>query len=190
VILSPEEVTRLIELAPWAEVQGHVRCRLRRWPARIRGRGAEVTDIDSRRMLIRIEQGKGRKDRYAMLSPQLLELLRDWYQIARPKLWLFTGHDPILPLTTRQFTRAIHAAAKMAQITKRVTPHTLRHSFATHLLEAKIDVRIIQVLLGMATYCQRTVNGSSDILSVPSALEQTPAAQQKLALLDHLVGTH
>jgi site-specific recombinase XerD len=101
-------------------------------------------------MLIRIEQGKGRKDRYAMLSPQLLELLRDWYQIARPKLWLFTGHDPMLPLTTRQFTRAIHAAAEMAQITKRVTPHTLRHSFATHLLEAKIDVRIIQVLLGHA----------------------------------------
>jgi integrase/recombinase XerD len=86
----------------------------------------------------------------AMLSPLLLELLRDWYRIARPPVGLFPGRDPLLPLTTRQFNRAVHAAADMAAIKKRVTPHTLRHSFATHLLEQKTDVRLIQVLLGHA----------------------------------------
>jgi site-specific recombinase XerD len=110
----------------------------------------KVSDIDSERMLLRIEQGKGRKDRFAMLSPRLLELLRDWYRIARPAVWLFPGRDPLLPLTTRQFNRIVHAAADRAAIKKRVTPHTLRHSFATHLLEEKTDVRLIQVLLGHA----------------------------------------
>jgi integrase/recombinase XerD len=102
-------------------------------------------------MLIRVEQGKGRKDRYAMLSPQLLELLRDWWRIARPPVWLFPGQNPVNPLTTRQLNRAFHAAAQQAGITKHVTPHTLRHSFATHLLEQNIDIRVIQVLLGHAT---------------------------------------
>jgi site-specific recombinase XerD len=110
----------------------------------------KVSDVDSKRMLLRIEQGKGRKDRCAMLSPQLLELLRDWWRIARPKVWLFPGQNPVNHLTTRQLNRAVHAAAHRAQITKRVSPHTLRHSFATHLLEQNIDIRVIQVLLGHA----------------------------------------
>jgi Phage integrase family len=83
----------------------------------------KVSDVDSERLLLRVEQGKGRKDRYAMLSPKLLELLRDWYRIARPAVWLFPGGDPMLPMSTRQFNRAVHAAAAMAAIKKRVTPH-------------------------------------------------------------------
>src|SRR5450759_2018261 len=79
-----------------------------------------------------------------------LGLLRDWYRIARPAVWLFPGRDPLLPMTTRQFNRVVHAAADRATIKKRVSPHTLRHSFATHLLEEKTDVRLIQVLLGHA----------------------------------------
>ena len=110
----------------------------------------KISDIDSKRMMLRVEQGKGRKDRHAMLSPVLLELLRDWYRIARPTVWLFPGRDRLLPLTTRQFNRVVHAAAHMAEIKKRVTPHTLRHSFATHLLEEKTEIRLIQVLLGHA----------------------------------------
>jgi site-specific recombinase XerD len=114
----------------------------------------KVADIDSQHMTLRIEQGKGRKDRYAMLSPVLLERLRVWWRTARAQGkmpdggWLFPGLDPIDPLSTRQLNRAIHAAAEAARIDKRVSMHTLRHSFATHLLEQKVDIRVIQVLLG------------------------------------------
>jgi site-specific recombinase XerD len=113
-----------------------------------------VGDIDSQRMILRVEQGKGRKDRYAMLSPVLLERLRAWWRVARVQGkmldggWLFPGMNPVEPLTTRQLNRAVHAAAEAAKIDKRVAMHTLRHSFATHLLEQKVDIRVIQVLLG------------------------------------------
>ncbi len=114
----------------------------------------KVGDIDSERMTLRVEQGKGRKDRYAMLSPVLLARLRTWWRVARSQGkmldggWLFPGLNPIDPLSTRQLNRAVHAAAQAAQIDKRVAMHTLRHSFATHLLEQKVDIRVIQVLLG------------------------------------------
>src|SRR3982074_3504392 len=85
-----------------------------------------------------------------MWAPQLLELLRTWGKAARPQGWRFPGQNPVNPLTTRQLNRACHAAAQAAGIDKRVTPHTLRHSFATHLLEQKVDIRVIQVLLGHA----------------------------------------
>jgi integrase/recombinase XerD len=149
-VLSPEEVARLLEAAPGPKYKAALSA-ANAAGLRVSGVVAlKVSDIDSERLLLRIEQGKGRKDRFAMLSPKLLELLRDWYRIARPAVWLFPGRDPMLPLTTRQFARAVHAAASLAEIKKRVTPHTLRHSFATHLLEQKIDVRLIQVLLGHA----------------------------------------
>jgi site-specific recombinase XerD len=114
----------------------------------------KVGDIDSQRMTLRIEQGKGGKDRFAMLSPVMLERLRFWWQVARSQGkmlqggWLFPGLNPIEPLSCRQMNRAVHAAAIAAKIDKRVTMHTLRHSFATHLLEQKVDIRVIQVLLG------------------------------------------
>jgi integrase/recombinase XerD len=149
-VLSPEEVTRFLEAAPGPKYKAALSAA---YGAGLRVSevvALKVSDIDSRRMLLRIEQGKGRKDRFAMLSPQLLELLRDWWRIARPQVWLFPGQNPVNHLTTRQLNRAVHAAAHMAEITKRVTPHTLRHSFATHLLEQSIDIRVIQVLLGHA----------------------------------------
>ena len=150
VILSLEEIARLLEAAPGPKYKAALSAA---YGAGLRVSevvALKVSDIDSERMLLHIEQGKGRKDRFAMLSPRLLELLRDWYRIARPAVWLFPGRDPLLPLTTRQFNRAVHAAADRAAIKKRVTPHTLRHSFAAHLLEEKTDVRLIQVLLGHA----------------------------------------
>jgi integrase/recombinase XerD len=150
VVLSPEEVTRFLDAAPGPKYKAAFSAA---YGAGLRVSevvALKVSDIDSERMLLRIEQGKGRKDRFAMLSPQLLALLRDWWRIARPQVWLFPGCDRISPLTTRQFNRAVHAAAHMAEIAKRVTPHTLRHSFATHLLEQNIDIRVIQVLLGHA----------------------------------------
>ena len=149
-VLSPEEVTRFLDAAPGPKYKAAFGAA---YGAGLRVSevvALKVSDIDSERMLLRIEQGKGRKDRFAMLSPQLLALLRDWWRIARPQVWLFPGRDRINPLTTRQFNRAVHATAHMAEIAKRVTPHTLRHSFATHLLEQNIDIRVIQVLLGHA----------------------------------------
>ena len=115
----------------------------------------KVCDIDFKRMMIRVEQGKGRKDRHAMLSPQLLALLRDWWRIGTRRAGCSQAAT-VNPMTTRQLNRACHTAAEMAGMTNWVSPHTLRHSFATHLLEQNIDIRVIQVLLGTATYCPRT----------------------------------
>jgi len=114
----------------------------------------KVTDIDSDRMILRVVQGKGQRDRYAMLSPSLLVLLRAWWRQGhaqgkmRPDGWLFPGRNPVNPLSTRQLNHICHAAAAVAGLDQRVSMHTLRHSFATHLLENKVDIRVIQVLLG------------------------------------------
>jgi len=148
VVLSPEEAARLLDAAPGLKYKAALSVA---YGAGLRASeviSLKVTDIDSARMVIRVEQGKGRKDRYVMLSPHLLDLLRTWWRAARPQDWLFPGQNPVNPLTTRQLNRACHAAAQMAEIEKPVSLHTLRHSFATHLLEQKVDIRVIQVLLG------------------------------------------
>jgi integrase/recombinase XerD len=116
----------------------------------------KIGDIDSERMLIRVERGKGGRYRNAMLSSDLLALLRAWWKEGRrqgamlPGGWLFPGQNPVRPITTRQLSRVVEEAARSAGIAKRVSPHTLRHSFATHLLEDGVDIRVIQVLLGHA----------------------------------------
>jgi integrase/recombinase XerD len=150
VVLSPEEVARFLEAAPNVKYKAALSVA---YGAGLRVSevvSLKISDIDSKRMIIRVEQGKGGKDRNVMLSPHLLNLLRAWWKAARPQGWLFPGRDPAQPITTRQLNRACHAAAQMAEISKRVSLHTLRHSFATHLLEQNIDIRVIQVLLGHA----------------------------------------
>src|SRR5712672_4775397 len=157
VVLRPEEVARLLNAAPGLRYKAALSVA---YGAGLRAAevvSLKVSDVDSRRMIIRVEQGKGRKDRNVMLSASLLALLRAWWRAARPQGWLFPGRDRVQPMTTRQLNRACHAAAQMAEIDKRVSLHTLRHSFATHLLEQTIDIRVIQVLLGTATYCPRTM---------------------------------
>ena len=153
-VLSAEEVGRLLEAAPGPK---HKAALGTAYGAGLRVSevvALKVGDIDSTRMLIRVEQGKGRKDRNAMLSPQLLALLRQWWRegkrrgVMLPEGWLFPGRNCLEPLSTRQLNRAVHEAAEVARIKKRVSPHTLRHSFATHRLEQDVDIRVIQVLLG------------------------------------------
>jgi integrase/recombinase XerD len=154
VILSREEVSRLIE---GARTLKHRTALSVAYGAGLRVSevvALKVTDIDSTRMLLRVEQGKGQKDRYALLPPILLERLRTWWRHARaagkvlPGGYLFPGLDPLDSMSTRQLNRAVHEAAQAAHIDKRVSMHSLRHAFATHLLEQKEDIRTIQVLLG------------------------------------------
>jgi site-specific recombinase XerD len=154
VVLSREEVARLIDAAGKPKYQAVLSVA---YGAGLRASevvALKLGDIDSTRMTLRVEQGKGQKDRYAMLSPVLLQCLRVWWQAAHAKGkmldggWLFPGQNPINPMSTRQLNRICHMAAAAADIDKRVSMHTLRHSYATHLLEQKVDIRIIQVLLG------------------------------------------
>ncbi len=154
VVLSQEEITKILDSA--SKPKYHAALAV----AYATGlRSSEIVhltmaDIDSDRMMIHVKQGKGARDRYALLSPELLKILRQWWRTAyaQGKIsksgWLFPGSKPDAPMTTRQLNRVCHYAVDKAGINKRVSLHTFRHSFATHLLEQKVDIRIIQVLLG------------------------------------------
>lgn len=153
-ILSVEEVTRLLQSAGSLKYQAALGTA---YGAGLRANEVvhlKVADIDSERMIIRVEQGKGQRDRQAMLSPTLLTILRAWWREGRaqrkllPGGWLFPGQNPVNPMSTRQLNRAFHPARRAAGIEKRVSLHSLRHAFATHLLERHEDIRVIQVLLG------------------------------------------
>ena len=185
VVLSREEVARLIEAAGTPKYQAALSVA---YGAGLRASevvALKVVDIDSTRMTLRIEQGKGHKDRYAMLSPVLLEHLRTWWRAGRAQGkmldggWLFPGQNPVNPMSTRQLNRICHLAAAAAEIDKRVSMHTLRHSYATHLLEQKVDIRVIQVLLGhkrletTALYAQVATDLLREVTS-PLELLRTP----------------
>ena len=190
VILSPEEVRRLLDAAPDIKYRAALSVA---YGAGLRASevvSLKVSDIDSdsERMVIRVEQGKGRRDRYAMLSEPLLDVLRAWWLAAHergvmlPGGWLFPGQNPVNPLTTRQLRRAFDGAKEVAGIDKRVSLHTLRHCFATHLLEQKVDIRVIQVLLGhkkLDTTAHYSQVDSTTLRAVKSPLEQLPAKEKK-----------
>ena len=152
IVLSIEEVSAILAAAPGPGMKYRAALSIG-YGAGLRASevtNLKVRDIDSDRMLIHVERGKGGKDRDVMLSPSLLELLRAYWREARPQGWLFPGQSRVEPMSPRSLNRAFNSAKAMVGIKKPATLHSLRHSFATHLLEADTDVRVIQVLLGHA----------------------------------------
>ena len=202
-VMSPDEAKQLLAMASSIKVRVMLSlgygCGLRAGEV-VR---LQIKHIDSAQNIIRIEQAKGRKDRLVMLSPETLSLLREWWAarptrydegVAAQERWLFPGRKPGRPMTTRQLNRLFHETAQAAGIKKAVTLHSLRHSFATHLLERGTDIRVIQALLGhakldatarytrVATAMISAVESPLDLLSEPrrksnkTRREQPPAA--------------
>jgi site-specific recombinase XerD len=184
VVFSVEEVSDILMAAPGPSLKYRAALSIS-YGAGLRAAevcNLKIGDIDSDRMLIHVEQGKGQKDRKVMLSPGLLELLRAWWREVRPEGWLFPGKPKINPLSPRQLNRAFTSAKHMAGVKKPATLHTLRHSFATHLLEANTDVRVIQVLLGHAkltTTARYTQVATKTIQSTVSPYEQIKLLQDE-----------
>lgn len=175
VVLGAEEVVRFLQAV------ANLKHRIALTTAYATGlRAAEVVslrlaDLDSSRMVIRVEHGKGGKDRYVMLSPQLLGILRGYWRLARPTHWLFPGRHTEHPLHPAALHAACRSACAAAGLDKRVTVHTLRHSFATHLLEGGTDIRIIQALLGhtnLQTTARYTQVATTTICRTPSPLDR------------------
>ena len=177
VILSPEEIEHFLECVGSLK---HRTLLTVAYAAGLRVSEAthlKVTDIDSQRMVIRVEQGKGQKDRYVMLSPRLLEELRTYWKVARPKLWLFPGDIPGRPITRDAVEQACDKARRLSGIDKPITPHSMRHAFATHLLEAGTDVRRIQLLLGhrsLATTSHYLKVATSSVCATVSPFDLLP----------------
>lgn len=144
----------------------------------------KISDIDSQRMVLRVGQGKGQKDRYVMLSPQLLEELRHWWRVARPEHWLFPGKIPGQPISKDAVEQACQKAHRLSGIRKPITPHCLRHAFATHLLESGTDVRKIQLLLGhrsLATTSQYLKVATSTVCATTSPFDLLPHLPEPLS---------
>jgi site-specific recombinase XerD len=176
VVLSADEVVRFLEAVPGLRNRTALTTA---YAAGLRAAEAarlKISDIDSGRKVIRVEHGKGGKDRYVMLSAQLLGILRAYWGLARPKIWLFPGRDGDRPIDPQTLHVACKVAREMAGLDKRVTVHTLRHSFATHLLENGTDIRIIQVLLGhsnLATTARYAQVATHTIANTISPLDHT-----------------
>jgi integrase/recombinase XerD len=177
VILSREEVMRLLESVHSLK---HRTLLTTTYAAGLRLAEAthlKVSDVDSQRMMLRVEQGKGRKDRYVMLSPRLLEVLRAYWMVVRPKQWLFPGDIPEQPISKGAVEAACQKAHRASGISKPITPHSLRHAFATHLLESGTDVRRIQLLMGhrsLATTSRYLKVATSEVCATISPLDLLP----------------
>jgi integrase/recombinase XerD len=173
-ILSPDEVVRFLEAVPSLKSRAALTTA---YAAGLRVSevvGLKVGDIDSDRMLIQVRHGKGAKDRTVMLSAQLLDILRTYWRLTRPTDWLFPGREEG-PINVTVLHAACRSAAKAAGLTKKVSVHTLRHSFATHLLESGVDIRIIQVLLGhnsLSTTARYTQVATTTIAAAQSPLDR------------------
>jgi integrase/recombinase XerD len=190
-ILSPEGVLQLLDSVPSIK---HRAILTTCYAAGLRISEAvhlKPAAIDSQRMVLRVEQGKGQKDRYVMLSPKLLDNLRGYWRAVRPKEWLFPGDHPNQPITTSAVEAACKSARGLAGITKPVTPHSLRHAFAVHLLESGTDVRTIQLLLGhrsLATTARYLRIATSKVCATSSPLDLLPrpvAATPNPAVPEH-----
>jgi len=175
VVLSADEIVQFLEAVPGLRNRAALTTA---YGAGLRVREVsrlKLADIDSGRKVIRIEQGKGGKDRYVMLSAQLLQILRAYWRLARPARWLFPGRELDHPVSVATLQEACRVATRAAGLSKPVTVHTLRHSFATHLLEAGTDIRIIQVLLGharLATTARYAQVATRMIAGTPSPLDR------------------
>ena len=179
VVLSPEEVMHFLDCIDSTK---HKTILMTAYAAGLRVSEAihlKVTDIDSQRMVLRVDQGKGNKDRYVMLSPRLLESLRVYWKLERPNFWLFPGNIPGKPITRDAVGQACQKAHLATGITKPITPHSLRHAFATHLLESGADVRRIQLLLGhrsLATTSRYLKIATSTVCATVSPFDLLPRA--------------
>jgi len=177
VVLSPEEVDHFLGCIDSAK---HRALLMTAYAAGLRVSEAthlKVTDIDSQRMMIRVEQGKCRKDRYVMLSPRLLGELRAYWKLERPTTWMFVGNIPGRPITKDAVEQACQKAHRVSGIAKPVTPHSLRHAFATHLLESGTNVRTIQLLLGhrsLATTSRYLKIATSTVCATVSPFDLLP----------------
>ena len=178
IVLTQEEAGRLMAAAPGPKYRAALGVAYGAGLRVSEVSNLKVSDSDSARMILRVEQGKGRRDRNAMLSPRLRQLLREWWLVERPTTWLFPGRDPVLPISPRHLYRVCRDTAVAVGIEKRVGPHTLRHSFATHLLEQGVDIRVIQVLLGhrkLDTTARYAHVASKVLRDVTSPLDQLVA---------------